>query len=113
MAARYADHLNIIAGFDDLPGKLDALARRCDEAGRDRSTLETSVLLTVLVDDNATPDQVRGERSGRMLVGSADHVAEQVLDAGVDGVIINQQQYTPGVVAAVGDALRPLVGLSA
>ena len=52
-----------------------------------------------------------------MLVGSADHVAEQVqakvLDAGVDGVIINLQQYTPGVVAAVGDALRPLVGLSA
>jgi F420-dependent oxidoreductase-like protein len=117
LAARYADHLNIIAGFDDLPGKLDALARRCDEAGRDRSTLETSVLLTVLVDDNATPGQVRGERSGRMLVGSADHVAEQVqakvLDAGVDGVIINLQQYTPGVVAAVGDALRPLVGLSA
>jgi hypothetical protein len=54
----------------------------------------------VLVDDNATPDQVRGERSGRVLAGSADHVAEQVqakvLDAGVDG-----------------DALRPLVGLSA
>ncbi|MDT5343246.1 MAG: hypothetical protein QOE52_2430, partial [Mycobacterium sp.] len=60
---------------------------------------------------NATPDQVRGERSGRTLVGSADHVAEQVqakvLDAGVDGVIINLRQYTPGVVAAVGDALRP------
>ena len=69
------------------------------------------------MDDNATPDQVRGERSGRTLVGSADHVAEQVqakvLDAGIDGVIISQQQYTPGVVAAVGDALRPLVGLSA
>ncbi|MGA7135014.1 MAG: hypothetical protein WBZ15_22190 [Mycobacterium sp.] len=114
---RYADHLNIIAGFDDLPGKLDAPARRCDEAGRDRSTLETSVLLTVLVDDNATPGQVRGERSGRMLVDNADHVAEQVqakvLDAGIDGVTISLQQYTPGAVAAVGDALRPLVGLSA
>jgi hypothetical protein len=36
-----------------------------------------------------------------------------VLDAGIDGVIISLQQYTPGAVAAVGDALRPLVGLSA
>lgn len=41
IAARYADHLNIIAGLDELPRKLDALAQRCDEAGRDRSTLET------------------------------------------------------------------------
>jgi F420-dependent oxidoreductase-like protein len=115
IAARYADHLNIIAGLDELPGKLDALAKRCDEAGRDRSTLETSVLLTVLVDDNAKADQIPAEMSGRMLVGTAEDVAEQVqakvLGAGIDGVIINMPFYTPGVVAAVGDALRPLVGL--
>jgi F420-dependent oxidoreductase-like protein len=115
IAARYADHLNVIAGFDELPGKLDALAKRCDEAGRDRSTLETSVLLTVLVDENATADQIPAEMSQRMLVGSVDHIAEQVkakvLDAGIDGVIVNLPLYTPGVVAAVGDALRPLVGL--
>ena len=115
IAARYADHLNVIAGFDELPGKLDALAKRCDEAGRDRSTLETSILLTVLVDENAAPDQIPAERSQRMLVGSTDHIAEQVkakvLDAGIDGVIVNLPLYTPGVVAAVGDALRPLVGL--
>jgi F420-dependent oxidoreductase-like protein len=117
IAARYADHLNIIAGFDELPGKLDALAKRCDEAGRDRSTLETSILLTVLVDENVKPDQIPAEMSGRMLAGSAEQVAEQVqakvLDAGVDGVIINMPFYTPGVVAAVGEALRPLVALTA
>jgi len=115
IAARYADHLNVIAGFDELPGKLDALAKRCDEAGRDRSTLETSILLTVLVDENATADQIPAEMSQRMLVGSVDHIAEQVkakvLDAGIDGVIVNLPLYTPGVVAAVGEALRPLVGL--
>jgi F420-dependent oxidoreductase-like protein len=115
IAARYADHLNVIAGFDELPGKLDALAKRCYEAGRDRSTLETSILLTVLVDENATADQIPAEMSQRMLVGSVDHIAEQVkakvLDAGIDGVIVNLPLYTPGVVAAVGDALRPLVGL--
>ena len=115
LAARYADHLNIIAGFDELPGKLEALAKRCAEAGRDRSTLETSILLTVLVDDNATPDQVPAEMRGRMVVGSVQQVAEQVkanvIDVGIDGLIINMPLYTPGVVTAVGDALRPLVGL--
>jgi hypothetical protein len=115
LAARYADHLNIIAGFDELPGKLEALAKRCDEAGRDRSTLETSILLTVMVDDNAKPDQVPAEMRGRMVVGSVEQVAEQVkanvIDVGIDGVIINMPFYTPGVVTAVGDALRPLVGL--
>ena len=112
---RYADHLNVIAGFDELPGKLDALAKRCDEAGRDRSTLETSVLLTVVLDENAKPDLIPAEMSHRMLVGGADYIAEQVqakvLDAGIDGVIINMPFYTPGVVTAAADALRPLVGL--
>jgi F420-dependent oxidoreductase-like protein len=115
IAARYADHLNVTAGFDELRGKLDALAKRCDEAGRDRSTLETSVLLTVLTDENAKPEQIPAEMSQRMLVGSPDRIAEQVqtkvLDAGIDSVIINLPLYTPGAITAVGDALRPLVGL--
>jgi F420-dependent oxidoreductase-like protein len=110
IAARYADHLNIIAGVEKLPGKLEALAQRCEEAGRDRSTLETSTLLTVQIDDNAKPDERR-----RTVVGSTEHIADQikakVLDAGIDGVIISMPSYTPGEVAAVGDALRPLVGL--
>ncbi|MFZ0226268.1 MAG: LLM class F420-dependent oxidoreductase [Mycobacterium sp.] len=117
IAARYADHLNLITGFDALPGKLEALAKRCDEAGRDRSTLETSMLLTVLVDENVKPDQIPAARSARMLAGSAEYVAEQVqakvLDTGIDGVIINMPFYTPGVVTAVGEALRPLVALAA
>jgi hypothetical protein len=35
-----------------------------------------------------------------------------VLDAGIDGVIINMptHRYTPGVITAVGEALKPLVG---
>jgi F420-dependent oxidoreductase-like protein len=115
IAARYADHLNVMAGFDELPGKLDALAKRCDEVGRDPSTLETSILLTVLLDENIKPDQIPAERSQRLLAGGADYIADQVqakvLDAGIDGVIINMPLYTPGVVTAAAEALRPLVGL--
>jgi alkanesulfonate monooxygenase SsuD/methylene tetrahydromethanopterin reductase-like flavin-dependent oxidoreductase (luciferase family) len=73
------------------------------------------MLLTVLLDDNVKTDQIPAQRSSRMVAGSADSIAEQVqanvLDAGIDGVIINMPSYTPGVITAVGAALRPLVGL--
>jgi F420-dependent oxidoreductase-like protein len=115
LAARHFDHLNVIAGFDQLPGKVKVVRERCEEIGRDPATLETSILLTVLLDENAKPDQIPAEMSQRMLVGSPDYVAEQVqtqvLDAGIDGVIINIPFYTPGVVTAAAEALRPLVGL--
>jgi F420-dependent oxidoreductase-like protein len=116
LAARYADHLNVIAAFAELPGKLEALAKRCDEAGRDRSTLETSVLLTVMVDENADPDQVPADMRGRMVVGGPAQIAEQVkknvIDVGIDGVILNLplHGHTPGVITAVAEALRPVVG---
>jgi alkanesulfonate monooxygenase SsuD/methylene tetrahydromethanopterin reductase-like flavin-dependent oxidoreductase (luciferase family) len=117
IAARYADHLNMTAAFDQLPAKLDALAKRCDEAGRDRSEIETSVLLTALVSDEASSDQLPAEMSQRMVAGTVEQCAEQiklkVLDAGIDGVVVNIPLYTPGVLTALGDALRPLVGLSA
>jgi F420-dependent oxidoreductase-like protein len=115
LAARHFDHLNVIAGFDQLPGKVKVVRERCEEIGRDPATLETSVLLTVLLDENAKPDLIPAEMSQRMLAGSAEHIAEQVktkvLGAGIDGVIINMPFYTPGAITAVGDALRPLVGL--
>lgn len=114
LAARHFDHLNVIANFDQLAGKVNVVRERCEEIGRDPATLETSMLLTVLLQDNAKPDQIPDEMAGRMLAGSADFVASQVqarvLDAGIDGVIINMPFYKPGSISAVGAALRPLVG---
>ncbi|OBB64263.1 LLM class F420-dependent oxidoreductase [Mycobacterium sp. 852014-50255_SCH5639931] len=115
LAARHFDHLNVIAGFDELPGKLEVVRRRCEDIGRDPATLETSTLTTVLVDENAKPDQIPAEMQQRMVVGGPDSVADQiktkVVDAGIDGVIINLPFYTPGVISAVGEALRPVIGL--
>lgn len=114
LAARYFDHLNVIAGFDELPRKLDAVRRACEEVGRDPATLETSTLTTVMIDDNASLDQIPAEMTQRMVVGNPDSVADQiktkVIDAGIDSVIINLPFYTPGIVQAAGEALRPLVG---
>jgi alkanesulfonate monooxygenase SsuD/methylene tetrahydromethanopterin reductase-like flavin-dependent oxidoreductase (luciferase family) len=50
IAARLADHLNILAPLDDLPMKLKALAQPCEEYGRDPNTLETSTLVPLIVE---------------------------------------------------------------
>jgi F420-dependent oxidoreductase-like protein len=117
LAARHFDHLNVLAGFDELARKVEVKNRACEELGRDPATLETSKLVTVMVDDNATPDIIPAEMKQTMVVGSADAVAEQlkakVFDAGIDGVIMNLptsiQGYQPGHITALGEALKPLV----
>ncbi len=114
LAARHFDHLNIIAAFAELPGKVAALTRRCEEVGRDPSTLETSVLLTAVPDPKFTDEMVPEAMRGRMVVGSPERIAEavaaNVVDAGIDGVIVNLPGYVPGSITAVGEALRPVVG---
>jgi len=113
LAAEHFDHLNIIGGFDELPQKVAALRQRCEEVGRDPSTLETSMLLTAMVDENASLDQVPEQLRQRMVVGSPDSIADQiktkVLDAGVGGVVMNVAAYSPGVVAKLAEAVKPLV----
>jgi F420-dependent oxidoreductase-like protein len=115
LAARHFDHLNVIAGFDELPRKVQVVQQECEKIGRDPATLETSMLITAMVSDDVKPDQIPAEMSQRMVVGSPDSIADQiktkVIDAGIDSVIINMPYYTPGVINAVGETLRPLVGL--
>jgi F420-dependent oxidoreductase-like protein len=115
LAARFFDHLNIIASFDELPGKIEALARRCDEVDRDPATLETSMLLTAVPDATMTDDMLPAEMRGRMVVGSPERIAEavatNVVGTGVDGVILNLPAYVPGSITRVGEALRPVLGL--
>jgi len=118
LAARHFDHLNIIGGFEELPHKLGVVRDACEKIDRDPATLETSMLLTALIDDRATPDAIPEANRQNMVAGSAESVAEQlkakVFDVGVDGVIINIPTqvtgYVPGVIAALGAALHSVVG---
>jgi alkanesulfonate monooxygenase SsuD/methylene tetrahydromethanopterin reductase-like flavin-dependent oxidoreductase (luciferase family) len=95
---------------------LKALADRCDEAGRDSSTLETTAYLRIIFSEDIKADQIPNVR-GFLVVGNPDSVAEQiktkVLDIGVDGVIISlaRHGYTPGVITTAAEALRPLLGM--
>jgi F420-dependent oxidoreductase-like protein len=113
LAVKHFDHLNVIAGFDDLPTKVKVIKDRCDDIGRDPATLETSMLITVIVDEKATIDQVPEGRRQRAALGSPESIADQiktkVFDAGIDGIIFNMPNYMPGAVAAVAEALKPLL----
>jgi F420-dependent oxidoreductase-like protein len=117
LAAKHFDHLNIIAGFDELPRKLQVVKERCEEIGRDPATLETSMLVVAIIDENVTGDVIPDDFKQKAVFGGADQVAEQVktkvLDAGVDGVILSPvtslNGYHPGGVTAVGEALKPLL----
>ena len=71
LAARYFDHLNIIAGFDELPRKLQVVKERCEEIGRDPATLETSMLVIAIIDENVTADLIPDDFKQQAVVGSA------------------------------------------
>ncbi|BBZ17964.1 LLM class F420-dependent oxidoreductase [Mycolicibacterium gadium] len=116
LAARAFDHLNILAGFDELPHKVQVVRQRCEEIGRDPATLETSALVPALIGDGLSPEMLPAEVSQQAVAGNPREVVEQiktnVLDAGVDGVILSpatQLGYTPGLITEVGELLRPLV----
>lgn len=117
LAAQHFDHLNVIAGFDELARKVEVVREACEKIDRDPATLETSMLVTAFIDDNATSDLVPAQMSQRMVAGSAENVAEQlkakVFDAGIGGVIINIPTsvtgYVPGVITALGAALKEAI----
>ncbi|MFC4242122.1 LLM class F420-dependent oxidoreductase [Gryllotalpicola reticulitermitis] len=120
LAARFADHMNIIAAIEDLPHKVQVLRQRAEEIDRDPATLKTSYLASVVLTENrAETDALLAElpedRRNRAFIGTADVVAERiandVLGAGVEGIVVNAPSngHVPGVVTALGEALSPLV----
>jgi F420-dependent oxidoreductase-like protein len=120
LAARFADHMNIICDLADLARKVTVLRERCEEIGRDPATLATSYLAMGLIGENdqevkELSDLVPEDRRARVFLGTAEQVAEQlhekVLGAGIGGITINlvRNGHEPGVVSKVGAALKPLV----
>jgi F420-dependent oxidoreductase-like protein len=121
LAARFADHMNIICDRQDIPRKVAALRQRCEEVDRDPATLATSYLAMVVMMESgdqarAVLEQVPADRRSRIFAGTPDQVAESlqkdVLDQGIGGLTINMvlNGHEPGVIATAGRVLRPLVG---
>jgi F420-dependent oxidoreductase-like protein len=120
LAAKYADHMNIICDVTDIPQKVAALRQRCEEAGRDPATLPTSYLTMGLVgeDEQEVKEfaaRIPEDRRSRVFLGTAEQVAEQlherVISAGIGGITINLSGngHRPGMVSRVGAALQPII----
>ncbi len=117
LAAKHFDHLNIIAGFDELTRKVRVVKESCEKIDRDPATLETSTLVIALIDENVTAEAIPDDFKQQAVFGGPEQVAEQiktkVLDAGVDGVILSPvtsfSGYHPGAITAVAEKLKPLL----
>ncbi|EFV12978.2 LLM class F420-dependent oxidoreductase [Segniliparus rugosus] len=134
LAAKYADHLNIVGTSPgELPRKLDVLAERCAEIGRDPATLATSTMICVGVSEDGerarqsqrehfaklgvdldalSPEERAAQTAGHF-VGTPQEVAEgiksQILSAGVGGVtVVLFGGHEPGIVELAGATLAPL-----
>jgi F420-dependent oxidoreductase-like protein len=117
LAAKHFDHFNIIAGFDELPRKVQVVKESCEKIDRDPATLETSMLVIALIDENVTADVIPDDFRQQAVFGSPEQVADQikakVLDAGVNGVILSpvtsMSGYHPGGITEVAEKLKPLL----
>ncbi|MCW2295453.1 LLM class F420-dependent oxidoreductase [Rhodococcus erythropolis] len=135
LAAKYADHMNIIAGVSQLPAKMQALEQRCEEEGRDPATLEASFLTQVImdpeparatqlfhtylrrngIDPDTANDDVLAAQADHWFVGTPDAVAEQIHDrvmtTGVQGLLINMVMngHESGMVQLAAETFAPLV----
>jgi len=137
IAARAAEAVNLTAGRDELPRKLDVIARHCADAGRDPATLNKTWLASAVVGSNRAEaerrrdemllartgvrwadldDTVRAGLGARLLVGTPEHVAEELVEAaiapGLDGAILNfpANADDTDAVAAAGAAIRGALG---
>jgi F420-dependent oxidoreductase-like protein len=112
LAAQYADVLNLVSGWSDLPRKVDVLREHCDAVGRDPADVTVTMLVSAVVGDtdaeaDATRDRMLADRGfdwssldedtramvgERLLVGGPDRLAEQLgraREQGLDGLAVN------------------------
>jgi alkanesulfonate monooxygenase SsuD/methylene tetrahydromethanopterin reductase-like flavin-dependent oxidoreductase (luciferase family) len=136
IAAQYADAVNLIAGRDELPRKLEVLAKHCADAGRDVASINKTWLGTCMVGAtqaeaeahvdarvqamglpswSALDEATRAMVASRMLIGTPEQVAAQVAEivgVGLDGIIVNlpANGADADVVAATGRAISAALG---
>jgi F420-dependent oxidoreductase-like protein len=138
LVAEHADASNFNCNFDEVPRKLEVLARHCADVGRDRSEISVSALGTCVigrthedaiavlsdlvgsrgVDPSTLPlDDVAALRKvfPRFVLGSPDEVTEQVAEVlalGLDGLVVNMPTQTDDTeaIALAGRALAAAHG---
>jgi alkanesulfonate monooxygenase SsuD/methylene tetrahydromethanopterin reductase-like flavin-dependent oxidoreductase (luciferase family) len=112
LVAQYADMWNFPGPLVEVPRKLDALARHCEDVGRDITTINKTMLNSLIL--GRTMDEANAKRDGllrsrgvdptrvdpalldafaaHIIVGDPDTVVERceaILAAGLDGLTFN------------------------
>ena len=130
LAAQYAEMVNLTAGPDEIPRKLEALAKHCADLGRDMASINKTALGTVVLartleaaeetrndflrrrglDWDTLDDATRSLIGARLFVGGPEEVAEkmqQVRALGIDGMTVNLPAAgnDPELVALAGEVL--------
>ncbi len=135
LVALYADESNLTAAPSEVPQKLDALAARCAEVGRDRSEITVSLQRPVCIapthdeawevgkafflerglDLEAMSEEDRAPFLALVAWGSPDEVGQELSDLlalGVDGLTLSlpANGHDPEMVALLGETAATLVG---
>ncbi|MCB0968451.1 MAG: LLM class F420-dependent oxidoreductase [Ilumatobacter sp.] len=131
LAAEYADELNAICNFAELPGKLAALQGHLDDLDRPRSDITVSTLGFLAIAETEAeaqkileprlaplgldPAEVFADRTtaeamlGRIIWGGPDEVIDQVrrlMAVGLDALIVNMPfTHDADTVALAGETL--------
>ena len=123
LVVRYADGCNLFGEPEVVARKVAALARHCDEIGRDAATIDVSHLSTVLIGadrdgltstiDRLRPKRVGAERYARETnTGTVeDHYerAMRLIDVGVTNLIVRLVDVAePGAVERLGMLIERL-----
>jgi alkanesulfonate monooxygenase SsuD/methylene tetrahydromethanopterin reductase-like flavin-dependent oxidoreductase (luciferase family) len=83
IAARHADLWNNMAVFQaQLPAKVEAMKRRCDEVGRDFGTLEVSQQCVVVIAADEAGAKAALEKAGKIYGG---HMGASLAEHGIWG----------------------------
>lgn len=136
LVAAHADESNLPVSLDEIPHKLDVLAKHLAAVGRDRKSLGVSVLFSLVVapttaqaesarnallarrglDWNTLPDAMRENISKVLVMGDPDTVGEivqrKVVEAGLDGLVVNlpANGHELDAVALAGQVLDKALG---
>lgn len=130
LAAEYADILNLTSGWDELPRKVDVLAKHCSDVNRDPGEITVTMLVSACVGETDAEAEARRDdmlRSrgfdwssldeatrtmieARFLVGGPERLADRLgraREEGLGGIAANlpADGHDPERVARAGDIL--------
>jgi F420-dependent oxidoreductase-like protein len=132
LVAKYADESNLTGEIRDIPRKLEALEKHCEDLGRDRATVSVTKMLMVAVAPTTEAadadlkavaaakgwnDDIVAMARQLLIFGDPDTVGEQIAEAmslGIDGVALNlpANGHDPERIGLLGDIARKVIAAS-